>query len=278
VRARVVKFVQEEAMAIDQEKRRHVPRDKEKRGSEGGRGPYRVLAPRALELTQRPVGSLSTDPQNARTHSNKQIGQLEASIKRFGLTNPILADEHGVIIAGHARLAAAINLGLDVVPVIVVGGLSEAERRALALADNKIALNAGWDEKLLATELEFLADLQIDLDVSITGFDTVEIDRIIASASQDNGPAEEAPPPPIGPAVSHPGVIWNLGPHRVICGSALEEPTHAALMGTEQARMAFLDAPYNVPIDGHVSGLGKNHHREFAMGVGEMSPAEFTAS
>jgi hypothetical protein len=229
----VVKFVQEEAMAIGQEKRRHVLRDTEKHGSEGGRGPYRVSAPHTLELTQRPVGSLSTDPKNARTHPNKQIGQLEASIKRFGLTNPILADEHGVIIAGHARLAAAINLGMDVVPVIVVGALSEAERRALALADNKIALNAGWDEKLLATELEFLADLQIDLDVSITGFDTVEIDRIIASANQDNGPAEEAPPPPTGPAVSHPGDIWNLGPHRVICGSALEEPIHAALMGAE---------------------------------------------
>jgi hypothetical protein len=215
----VVKFVQEEAMAIGQEKRRHVLRDTEKHGSEGGRGPYRVSAPHTLELTQRPVGSLSTDPKNARTHPNKQIGQLEASIKRFGLTNPILADEHGVI--------------MDVVPVIVVGALSEAERRALALADNKIALNAGWDEKLLATELEFLADLQIDLDVSITGFDTVEIDRIIASANQDNGPAEEAPPPPTGPAVSHPGDIWNLGPHRVICGSALEEPIHAALMGAE---------------------------------------------
>lgn len=181
-----------------------------------------------------------------------------------------------MIIAGHARLAAAIDLGLDVVPVIVVGGLTEAERRALALADNKIALNAGWDESLLATELEFLADLQIDLDVSITGFDTVEIDSIIASAKQDNEPAEEVPLPPLGPAVSIVGDIWTLGPHRVICGNALVGTTYAELMGTDQARMAFLDAPYNVQIDGHVSGLGKNQHREFAMGAGEMSRSEFT--
>jgi DNA modification methylase len=280
---RVVKFVQEKPMASVQEDRRRNLKDQEKRSrprSRSGpddRGANRPLAPRALDLSQRRVGSLSTDPKNARTHDDKQIAQLEASIVRFGFTNPVLIDERDVIIAGHARLAAAIGVGLDVVPAIVVAGLSEAERRALVLADNKIALNAGWDEKLLATELEFLADLQIDLDVSITGFDTVEIDRIIASASQDDEPAEEAPPLPAGPAISRPGDIWNLGAHRVACGNALEDPTFAALMGTDLARMAFLDAPYNVPIDGHVSGLGKNHHREFAMGVGEMSPAEFTA-
>jgi DNA modification methylase len=236
----------------------------------------KMVVPRVLELTQRAVGSLSVDPKNARTHNGKQLAQVGASIQRFGFTNPILADEYGVIIAGHARLAAAINLGLDVVPVIVVGGLSGAERRALALADNKIALNAGWDENLLATELEFLADLQIDLDVSITGFDTVEIDSIIASAKQDNEPAEEVPLSPCGPAVTIIGDVWNLGPHRVICGNALLGTTYAEIMGTDQARMAFLDMPYNVPIGGHVSGLGKNQHREFAMGVGEMSPAEFT--
>ncbi len=237
---------------------------------------HNSLAPRVLELTQRTVSSLSKDPKNARTHSAKQYAQLEASIARFGFTNPILVDEHGMIIAGHARCGAAINLGLDVVPVIVIAGLSEAERRALALADNKIALNAGWDQDLLATELEFLADLQIDLDVSITGFDTVEIDSIMASAKQDNGPVEEVPLPPSGPAVSMLGDVWHLGPHRVICGNALVGSTYAEIMGTEQARMAFLDAPYNVPIDGHVSGLGRNQHREFAMGVGEMSAAAFT--
>ena len=264
-------------MALGNDKRRHALKNKEKRGRESSRSRCRPLASRTLELTLRPVASLSADPKNARTHSDKQVAQIGASIERFGFTNPLLIDEHGVVIAGHARLAAATNLGLDVVPVIVIGGLSEAERRALALADNKIALNAGWDEKLLATELKFLADLQIDLDVSITGFDTVEIDGVIASASQDNDPPEEVPPPLPGPPVSRVGDIWTLGPHRVICGSALAEPTYAALMGIEQARMAFLDAPYNVPIDGHVSGLGKNHHRDFAMGVGEMSAAEFTA-
>ena len=178
-------------MASVQENRCRNLKDQEKgsrlrsRSGPDDRGANRPLAPRALELSQRRVESLSTDPKNARTHDDKQIAQVGASIVRFGFTNPLLIDERDVIIAGHARLAAAINIGLDIVPVIVIAGLSEAERRALALADNKIALNAGWDEKLLATELEFLADLQIDLDVSITGFDTVEIDRIIASASQD---------------------------------------------------------------------------------------------
>jgi hypothetical protein len=129
---------------------------------------------------------------------------------------------------------------------------------------------------MLATELQFLSDLQIDLDVSITGFDTVEIDGIIASASQDNEPAEEVPPPLPGPPVSRAGDIWTLGPHRVICGNALVGTTYAKVMGTAQARMAFLDMPFNLPINGHVSGLGKNRHREFAMGAGEMSPAEFT--
>jgi DNA modification methylase len=236
---------------------------------------HNAMTPRALKLTQCAVASLSKDPRNARTHKPKQISQLEALIKRFGFTNPILVDEHGVIIAGHARHEAASNLGLDVVPVIVIAGLSEAEHRALVLADNKIALNAGWDENLLAIELEFLSD-QIDIDVSITTFDTVEIDTIIASVKQDNEPVEELPLPPSGPAISMLGDIWHLGPHRVICGNALLGGTYDEIMGPGEARMAFLDMPYNLPIDGHVSGLGKNQHREFAMGVGEMSPAAFT--
>jgi len=264
---------------------KHDPRATYIEGDRGERdqaepeGPVRNGAPptRTLQISERRVGSLQANPRNARTHDDKQIEQIAASIRRFGFTNPLLVDEHGVIIAGHGRLAAAIRLRLEGVPVIVVAGLSEAERRALALTDNKIALNAGWDEEMLAGELEFLADVQIDLDVSITGFDTVEIDSIIATRKKDSEPSEEAPPLPSGPAVSEPGDMWILGPqHRVLCGNALDEGAYTVLMGRDRARMSFQDAPYNLPIDGHVSGLGKVHHREFAMGVGEMSPPAFT--
>jgi DNA modification methylase len=228
------------------------------------------------EYSKRPVSELSANARNARTHDDQQIDQVAASIERFGWTNPLLIDEHGVIIAGHARLAAAGRLGLKVVPVIVISKLSDPEKRALALADNKIALNAGWNLELLAEELEFLSDVDVDVDVSLTGFSTVEIDSIIAGVAEAEEPDEELPPPPTGPAISRPGDMWILGPHRVICGNALENKVYAELMGKERARMVFADAPYNVRITGHVSGLGKVRHREFEMGVGEMSPAQFT--
>jgi DNA modification methylase len=276
-----VELDQEKLMSVQE---KHDPRATYIEGDRGERdqaepeGPVRNGAPptRTLEISERRVGSLQANPRNARTHDDKQIEQISASISRFGFTNPLLVDEHGVIIAGHGRLAAAIRLRLEGVPVIVIAGLSDAERRALALADNKLALNSGWNEEMLAGELEFLTDVQVDLDVSITGFDTVEIDSIIASRNKDSEPRKEAPPLPSGPAISEPGDTWILGPHRVLCGNALDEGTYTSLMGTDRARMSFQDPPYNVPIDGHVSGLGKVRHREFAMGVGEMSSLEFT--
>jgi DNA modification methylase len=256
----------------------HFQDDRAERSHLERRGPVRDGAPpaRNLQILECRVEALQLNPRNARTHSEKQIEQIATSIGRFGFTNPLLVDEHDLIIAGHGRLAAAARLGLESVPTIVIAGLWEAERRALALADNKIALNAGWNEEMLAGELEFLTDVEIDLDVSITGFETVEIDSIVASSKTDGSPPEDAPPLPSGPAVTEAGDIWILGPHRVLCGNALDEDAFTALMGSDRARMSFQDPPYNVPIDGHVSGLGNVRHREFAMGTGEMSSQAFT--
>ena len=225
-----------------------------------------------LKIERRRVEDLRPDPRHARTHTPKQIGQIAASIESFGFTNPILVDGDGMVIAGHGRLAAAKRLGRDVVPTLRLDHLSEAEKRAYVIADNRLAELAGWDKKLLAVEF---AELQIlDLDLSITGFDLGEIDLIIDAA---DGPAPEDVVPSIdaGSSVSRLGDLWVLGEHRLFCGSALEAASYAALMAGERAAMVFTDPPFNVKISGHVSGLGRNKHREFAMASGEMTEEEF---
>lgn len=145
-----------------------------------------------LAVTYRPVGDLIPDPRNARTHPKRQIDQLKASIEAFGFTNPILADPDGHIIAGHGRLQAARLLGLAEVPVITLTGLSETQKRALRVADNKIALNAGWDLEILQLELGELASIDVHIDPTLTGFSTGEIDFILTSAGD---PEDEVIPP-----------------------------------------------------------------------------------
>ena len=226
-----------------------------------------------LKIERRRIEDLRAHPGHARTHTAKQIGQIAASIERFDFVNPILVDGEGTVIAGHGRLAAAKRLGRDVVPTLRLDHLSEAEKRAYVIADNLLAELAGWDKKLLAVEF---AELQIlDLDLSITGFDLGEIDIIIDAA---DGPAPEDIVPAVfaGPPVSRLGDLWVLGGHRLFCGSALEASSYGALMAGERAAMVFTDPPYNVKISGHVSGLGRAQHREFAMASGEMSEDEFT--
>ena len=232
-----------------------------------------------LEVNQLSVDSLRPYSRNARTHSQKQIAQIAASIRTFGFNNPVLIDEDGVIIAGHGRVAAAKSLGIDSVPVIRLEHMSEAQKRAYILADNKLAEKAGWDREILAIELQNLILIDLDFDISITGFEMPEIDVLIS--------ASEAPPPKVDPLdhvpavaevpVTRLGDIWQIGPHRLICGNSLDAATYARLLDGERAQMVFTDPPYNVPIDGHVSGLGAKRHREFAMAAGEMSEAEFTA-
>ena len=223
-------------------------------------------------------GTLSPYRRNARTHSKKQIRQIAESITRFGFTNPVLIDEAGMILAGHGRVEAAKLLGMSEVPCLRFDHMTSQEKRAYILADNKLALNAGWDEDLLADELKSLLAEDIDFDIGLTGFSIAEVDRLIddQAPEEPGDPAEDALKKDAPPRCV-PGDLWQLGSHRLVCGDALAPATLTLLMEGEKAQMVFTDPPYNVPIDGHVSGLGKVKHREFAQASGEMSPAEFTA-
>lgn len=233
----------------------------------------------ARTMDFRPVTQLKPARRNARTHSRKQVRQIADSIQRFGFTNPILIDEAGSIIAGHGRVEAARLLGLTSVPVIILSQMSEADRRAYALADNKLALNAGWDQALLTLEFQELIDAGFELEV--TGFSLAEIDFTLELARQSNpgavDPAADAIPSSLDPAVSRQGDLWKLGRHHLLCGDARESTHYVQLLGGQQAGLVFTDPPYNVPIDGHVCGLGRVRHREFAMGAGEMAEPQFTA-
>jgi DNA modification methylase len=223
------------------------------------------------------IAALRVNPQNARTHSRHQIRQIAESIKAFGFTNPVLIDAENQIIAGHGRVEAAKYLGMKEVPTIRLEGLTRDQIRAYVIADNKLALNAGWDTEILAIELENLLKLGCaDLDVTITGFEIPEIDLILQEA-KSAPPAEEAPPERDYnyEPVTQPGDLWLLGKHRLICDNSLHQATYQTLLGSRRAAMAFTDPPYNVRIDGHATGNGVVHHREFAMASGEMSEAEF---
>ena len=233
---------------------------------------------RDLTITPRRVDALTPNSRNARTHSKKQIRQIADSITAFGWTNPILVDDTGGVVAGHGRLEAAMLLGIDEVPTICLNNMTEEEIRAYVIADNKLAENAGWDREMLAIELQGLIELDVDFDVTLTGFEMPEIDILIGELdiARHDDAADEAPIVGDGPPVTRPGDIWRIGEHRLICGDATDHDTYARLLDGAEAQMIFTDPPYNVPIDGHVSGLGKVQHREFAMASGEMSQVEFT--
>ncbi|SLN63387.1 Modification methylase DpnIIB [Roseovarius litorisediminis] len=230
-----------------------------------------------LKIAYRKVDDLNPYVGNARTHSDKQIAQIAASIRQFGFTNPILIDYANGIVAGHGRVAAARKLGCTEVPVIELAHLSDAERRAYVIADNRLAELAGWDHEILAIELQALSDMDLDFDLEITGFETAEIDLLLDDVDHsEHDPADDVPEPAPGPAITRPGNIWHLGRHKLICGDALDAENYRLLMGDERARAPFTDPPYNVKIDGHVCGSGKVKHREFAMAAGEMDKSSFT--
>jgi DNA modification methylase len=224
------------------------------------------------------IDKLTPNGRNARTHSRKQIRQIADSISAFGFVVPILIDDDGVIIAGHGRYDAARLLDLKQVPAIKLRGLSEAKRRALALADNKIAENAGWDRELLAIELPELAEILVveGLDVSITGFSAIEIDQLATDFEQDASDPDDTIDPEWATAapVSKRGDLWDLGNHRLLCGDGRNTDEVARLMGGACAAMAFLDPPYNVRVR-DVVGRGQVKHTEFAMASGELSCSEF---
>ncbi len=235
-----------------------------------------MAVPTKDRLLRLAPSALQQNPRNARTHSKKQIRQIADSIQKFGFASPVIIDENRQILAGHGRVEAAKLLALKIVPCRSLSGLTPAQKRAFVIADNKIAINAGWDEELLAEEIGELQAIDLDFEIDITGFSIAEIDSLIEGlVPQEPGdPADDVPAPDDEPRCQL-GDIWALGNHRLICGDALNSNVVAGLMTGEKARMVFTDPPYNVPIDGHVSGLGKTKHREFAMASGEMSSAQF---
>ena len=199
----------------------------------------------ADKIEQWPTEKLVPYARNARTHSDSQVAQIAASIAEFGFTNPILAGSDGVIVAGHGRLAAAQKLGIAIVPVVILDHLTPTQRRALVIADNRIAENAGWDEAMLQVEL---ADLQgDDFDLSLTGFDADALaDLLAGEETTSDGQTDEDSVPDAGTSITRPGDVWICGNHRVICGDSTDASTYDALMAGEIADMVFTDPPYNV--------------------------------
>jgi DNA modification methylase len=226
-----------------------------------------------------PIEQIRPNAKNTRTHSKKQIRQIANSIHKLGFGSPVLVDEYYVLIAGHGRLEAARSLAMTSIPAIILGGLSEGKKRALMLADNRIAQSAGWDRERLSIELAALPEILIQegIDVGVTGFEPAEIDLLHMDFEDGaSDPAEDIPNDCLrGPPVTQTGDLWFLGKHRVLCGDARSSSDLACLVDGERAHVAFLDPPYNVAVR-TVVGRGKAKHPEFAMASGEMSRDEFT--
>lgn len=207
-------------------------------------------------LVMRAVAELLPYARNSRTHSKDQVAQIAASMREFGFTNPVLTDGQGGILAGHGRVMAANLLGLPEVPTIALGHLTKAQQRALVIADNKIALNAGWDVEMLRVELEELK--AEDFDLSITGFSDKELDELFEPQADDNDKdPDDAPPAPEIPH-SVPGDVWVLGPHRIMCGDSCSIDAWDRLMGKEKADIVWTDPPYNVAYESKLAGSIKN--------------------
>jgi DNA modification methylase len=233
-----------------------------------------------MSVAYRRIEELKPDPANPRCHTRKQVRQIAESIKAFGFNVPILIDRYGNIIAGHGRWLAGREFGMTEVPTLCLDHLTPAQARAFMIADNRLTEISVWDDRLLARQLKELSLVGLDFDIEVTGFEMGEIDLRIASlddpAQAEADPADVVPEIPATP-LSKLGDMWLLHRHRLLCGSALDSPVFAALMGEERAATAFIDPPYNVRIDGHAGGLGAIHHRPFPMASGEMARPEFTA-
>jgi len=194
------------------------------------------------------VGDLTPYARNSRTHSDEQVAQIAASIKEFGWTNPILIDGEKGIIAGHGRLKAAMRLGLEEIPAIELSHLTEIQKKALIIADNKLALNAGWDTELLSLELE---ELELEgLDLSLTGFGEEEISALKPEVVNEGLTDEDAVPEPPPEPITKPGDIWILGKHRLMCGDSTSVDHLEKLCNGRQVDMWLTDPPYNVAYEG----------------------------
>lgn len=234
-----------------------------------------IVEPERLESMA--LADLRPHDRNPRTHSKKQVEQIAESIRRFGFTNPVLVDRDGQVIAGHGRIEAAKLLGMATVPVLRLEHMTEAEKRAYIIADNRLAELAGWDNDLLALELAAVAELDSDFDLAITGFDVAEIEALLNGL--ESGEQQEEEPIQIdeqAPVVCRVGDMWQLGDHALICGDATDPDVYRRLLDQGKAQMVFTDPPYNVPVKGHICGLGKVQHDEFVMASGEMTEEQFT--
>jgi DNA modification methylase len=227
------------------------------------------------KVTFLPISDLTTNPRNARTHSPRQIQEIARSIERFGFNNPVLIDECNQIIAGHGRVEAAKLLGRERVPTLRIGHLSDQDKRAFILADNRLAEKAGWDPEILAIELQGL--IELNFDVELIGLSIPEVEMILDAASPPTNNTADDEIPDVTPnrIVSKPNDLWILGEHRLICGDARRRESFTALLSGEAARLAFVDPPYNLPIRNHVSGKGRIKHREFVQASGEKTSAQF---
>jgi DNA modification methylase len=231
-----------------------------------------------LSVVYRLITELILNPKNPRIHTRQQIRQIANSIRAFGFCVPILL-RHNDVVGGHGRVLAAQLLGLRKVPTINLDHLTEAQAQAFMIADNKLTENASWDEPLLGEQFKALAEVKLDFDLEVTGFSMGEIDLLIEGvmpAIEEKGdPADQVQALSAGPPVCQLGDRWKLGPHQIVCGNALDEMVYKVLMAQTRAAMVFTDPPYNVPIDGHASGLGRVKHRDFLLASGRMTEAEF---
>ena len=234
----------------------------------------------AIEYTA--PSNLKFNPRNVRSHKPPQIAAIARSIQTFGFNVPVVADEDGQILAGHGRVAAALKLGLDAVPVVRIAHLSPAQREAFAIADNRLTDSSQWDEQLLGEVLHDLSLVDLDFELDAIGFSVCEIDlKIEAAMSVGEGPdQDDAPVELTGQAISSLGDLWLLGKppftHRMFCGDALPPENWVTLMRGAKGHVVFSDPPYNLPVDGFISGLGKIRHREFHSAAGEMDRDQFT--
>ncbi|MFZ1007452.1 MAG: DNA methyltransferase [Candidatus Sulfotelmatobacter sp.] len=233
---------------------------------------------RDLGIEQLPIDELKLDPRNPRHHSDLQIGQIARSIENFGFNVPIVIDSSNNILAGHGRVLAARKLGWPLLPVIRLTHLTPEQARAFSIADNRLTENSTWDDRLLGEIFRDLATLDLDFNLEATGFSVGEIDLRIEglSPSAESEDPDDRLAATLGqPPVTELGDLWLLGKHRILCADALDASSYRVLMERTQAQVIFTDPPYNVRIDGHASGNGSIHHREFAMAAGEMTSGQF---
>ncbi len=231
------------------------------------------LMPRDVfhKIEMRPSAELRPLGRKLRSHPESQLAALRKSIAQFGFISPVLIDERGRVLNGLARIEAAKQAGMNLIPTLVISHLTDAEKRAYAIADNKIGELAGWDKEVLALEFEELQAIVPAFDLTSTGFTLPEIEAIIfAEAGRDDEADDD---PGDKPIISRREDLFNLGPHRLLCGDATNPADMARLMDGDLAKVVFTDVPYNVPVQGHVTS--NKRHEEFAMASGEMSEEEF---